>query len=232
MNNWAYILLIAILFLDSCDRTRNKLLYHDNGRLKAELSIKDGLRNGYCKFFYPNGNIMHEGSFRNDLKVGRHLEYFADSQALVQFEVYYEIRDGKQVPIKKIKYNRDGLAIYESNLANRKIKIEPLSTPEFVGDTLTVSVKILDPEFEYTAAFVGDFDRYLITSDTIPSRYFEGTTDHSSTISIVPMQVGLNRLKGFIRDFDIKFVNDTLGATVAFDTYFEYPYTVKKRVGI
>src|SRR5690349_14584673 len=157
MNKWASILLTGILFWGSCDKPRSKLLYYDNGRLKAELRIKDGLRNGYCKFYFPNGNIMHEGLFKNDLKVGRHLEYFLDSPNLVQFEVYYEIRDGNQVPIRKIKYNRDGLAIYESNLADRKIEIEPLSTPEFVGDTLTVMVKILDPQFEYTAAFVGEF---------------------------------------------------------------------------
>lgn len=134
---------------------------------------------------------MHEGLFKNDLKVGRHLEYFLDSPNLVQFEVYYEIRDGNQVPIRKIKYNRDGLAIYESNLADRKIEIEPLSTPEFVGDTLTVMVKILDPQFEYTAAFVGEFDRYLLTSDTIPLRHFGGTSDHSSTISVAAKQAGV-----------------------------------------
>lgn len=111
MNKTACAFLIAVLFFGCCDRTENRLIYFDNDNLKAELTIKNGLKNGYCKFYYANGDLLHEGAFQNDLKVGKHLEYFENSQSIVQFEVYYEIVDGREVAVKRIKYNQSGIAI-------------------------------------------------------------------------------------------------------------------------
>lgn len=82
----------------------------------------------------------------------------------------------------------------------------------------------MDPQFENTAVFIGNFDRYLNRLDTVQPKYFEGANNHSVAISVALEREGLNKLKGIIRDFDIRRVNDTLGVTVAFDTYFEYPY--------
>jgi hypothetical protein len=222
---YIFIVLFAIV-LCNCE-SEVKKVYYDNGSLKAEIILNKGERDGYCKYYYEKGQISYEGLFQNNLRVGKHLDYFEDIEK-VESEIFYEIEAGKEKPIKRVKYNRFGQVIYESNLANFKTRIDLISAPRFPGDTLKFRVKILDPRYPYTDAFIGNFDRYLNQLDSVPVLFFGGTSNHEVHIAIPIEKDGLNKITGFIRDFDIKPINDSIGVTIAYDTYFEYPYTLKR----
>ncbi|WBX74468.1 DUF3352 domain-containing protein [Tenacibaculum pacificus] len=44
--------------------------YHDNGKLKFEVSLDDGLLDGKYKMYYPNGNLKLKGKYKNGKKSG------------------------------------------------------------------------------------------------------------------------------------------------------------------
>ena len=139
------------------------------------------------------------------------------------------MENGKEKPVKKLIYDRNGIALFESKLVKIEIKIEPINNAEFVGDTVKLKIKIIQPIYEFTNAFVGNVDEYLNPLDSIPTKFFGGNPEHESIISVPLVKGGVNDIRGIIRDFTIKPINDSIGVTVANDTYFKFSVFAKRR---
>ena len=67
MSNKLKLISLSLIFLLCECKNSNDMqkVYYDNGNLKEELILKNELKNGYCKFFFENGNISHDGEYNN-----------------------------------------------------------------------------------------------------------------------------------------------------------------------
>ncbi len=52
--------------------------YYNNGKIKEEVSYKDGKLNGIFKEYYENGSLKSEGRFKNGFLDGKVKEYYAN----------------------------------------------------------------------------------------------------------------------------------------------------------
>jgi len=63
--------LVTARLSDISDVTNGKrLVFHADGSLKAEGSMKDGLLNGKWKWYRRDGSVMRTGSFRSGVQAG------------------------------------------------------------------------------------------------------------------------------------------------------------------
>lgn len=178
--------------------------------------------------FYENGNIMYSGTFEGKLKKGIHYQYFEDLEGVVQYEAEYQIVNGKEVLIRRKKYNEEGVALYDSRLTDKKLMFESSSDTINLGDSWGVKITIANPKYELVDARWGAIDKNLNILDSSQVHYVSGF-DHSVNIQILAESEGSNTLKGYLSDFTIKPINDSIGVTISEDMYFEYKYYVKRK---
>jgi len=180
------------------------------------------------KKYYDNGNIMYSGTFEGELRKGVHYQYFEDLEGVVQYEVEYQIQDGQEVTLRKKKYDRDGIAVYDTRLVDKELIFKSSSDTIEQGDTLELKITIENPNYEFVDARWGAIDHNLNILDSTQVYYVSGS-DHSVTIKVPANSVGNNILKGYLSDFTIKPINDSIGVTVSEDAYFEYKYYVRQK---
>jgi len=171
--------------------------------------------------FYENGNIKYSGVFEGELRKGVHYQYFEDLEGIVQHEAEYKIENEEEVLIRRKKYDEEGVAVYDSRLTDKKLLFESSSDTVYLGDSLEVKITIDSPKYELTDARWGAIDRNLNVLDSSRVHYTPGS-DHSVGIQILAESEGSNILKGYLSDFTIKPINDSIGVTVSEDAYFEY----------
>jgi len=74
MKKTIIILLLTIPFF-GFGQMELKKTYHYNGKLKSELILKDGKKDGQSRFYYENGQLEEEGNYLDGKKVGLWKEY-------------------------------------------------------------------------------------------------------------------------------------------------------------
>jgi antitoxin component YwqK of YwqJK toxin-antitoxin module len=79
-----------------------KLLFPD-GKLKAEIPMKDGKRHGLAKEYYKDGKIFQEVSYVNGIKEGLAKQYY--EHGIIAQETSY--KDGKRHGVQ-LKYRGNG----------------------------------------------------------------------------------------------------------------------------
>lgn len=97
------------------DSTKVVQIKHDNGRVKAEITYKDGKQHGMSKSFDRNGNLTLELPYVNNKREGVAKKYYAGNKQLYQVTEYKEDKiNGTQT-----KYREDGkvmsVAQYENS---------------------------------------------------------------------------------------------------------------------
>lgn len=183
-------------------------------------------KEGTVERFYENGNIMYSGAFEGGLRKGVHYQYFEGLEGVVQYEVEYQIVNGKEVLIRRKKYDGKGNAVYDSRLTDKQLIFEGPSGTVNLGDPWEVKVTIANPKYELVDARWGAIDNNLNILDSSQVHYVRGF-DHAVNIQVLAESEGRNILKGYLSDFTIKPINDSIGVTISEDTYFEYEYYVK-----
>lgn len=72
--------------------------YHNNNEKKYEITYKDGLPDGYSKFYYKNGLVSEEGLWKVNRWVGRYKYNYENGQCAYDFNYNTKgKREGKQV---------------------------------------------------------------------------------------------------------------------------------------
>lgn len=89
IKNWV-ISVFCLLLLTSCKEKNNTVLSHyDNGIVKSELSKDDDDNyDGVCRWFYEDGTLQQECTYKQNLLEGKLLRY--SENGLLQEDLYYE----------------------------------------------------------------------------------------------------------------------------------------------
>jgi len=96
------------------DETKEKLLmevlYYEDGTKKLEGSYKDNERSGEWSYWYPNGNLWSQGSYKKGIDHGLKTVWHENGQK------YYEgeLKDGKRIGIWSF-WDKDGKITKEIN---------------------------------------------------------------------------------------------------------------------
>ena len=52
----------------------------ENGKLKMDMNLKNGKRDGLLRVWHQNGQLKAKGQFKDDKAVGKHLFWHANGQ--------------------------------------------------------------------------------------------------------------------------------------------------------
>lgn len=69
--------------------------YHNNNEIKYEITYKNGIPNGYAKFYYKNGNLSEEGMWKINNWIGKYKYYYENGQVAYEFN-YNSKGNGKR----------------------------------------------------------------------------------------------------------------------------------------
>lgn len=104
------VVLLFITALVSCsDNTKKE--YYAGGKVKTEITIVDGKKNGPAKAYYESGELKREGTYVNDSLEGNVITYFINGQK----ETETNYIGGKKTGLYK-EYYEDGQLKTEANL--------------------------------------------------------------------------------------------------------------------
>jgi antitoxin component YwqK of YwqJK toxin-antitoxin module len=62
-----------------------KIEYYDNGEIKVEYFVQNGLINGTIKYYHENGNLKKVGSILNGVQEGKFIEYDEDGVKTAEY---------------------------------------------------------------------------------------------------------------------------------------------------
>ncbi len=124
MNRNIQLVIILLILLASCARSRPEArdqeyrlndngdtiyIYHKkDGTLLSEVTIKNGLRNGFSWVYYPNGKVKKMITYKYDLKQGLSEWYYENGQLFQQTPYLNDKIHG----VRK-KYHKDGWLMAE-----------------------------------------------------------------------------------------------------------------------
>lgn len=104
------ILFFIITGLSGCSENKEKE-YYTNGKIKTELTVKDGKKNGLAKSYYETGEIKREGIYLNNLLEGKSIYYYKNGE--IESETDYHA--GKITGLRK-EYYENGILEAIGNL--------------------------------------------------------------------------------------------------------------------
>lgn len=188
------------------------------------MTISCQEREGNVKEYYEHGYIKYSGYFQDGLRTGTHYQYFADTEGRVQYEVDYQIKEGKEFIVSSKKYDRDKTLIFESKRVHKDLEFYGQKNV-LLRDTFKLRIRIPDPKYEFSDVHWGAYDQNLNVVDSTQI-YYEVGFNHEVVVPITANRLGENVLKGYVSDFTIVPISDSIGYTKSEDTYFEYEYLV------
>jgi hypothetical protein len=197
--------------------------YLNNGQLKCIETYKNSKKDGWA-YYYKNGNIYKKIFYKNDLRRGPYFEYYKNQKGVLHFKVNYLVVAGKEVVTDFIEYSPTGEIIEQSS----KVKINVSSDSAFIGDSIRVSLEILNPEFDKMRVYVEGFDEQFYIKDSLKLKVLDG---HNSKVSFIfiPDSLGWQAIRGFASDYKIiKRYKDGSYETKSKDIYFEHKIYIKK----
>jgi len=131
--------------------------------------------------------------------------------------------NNEEVLLARSKVGTDSVVTYQSQFVSKDIKIDKKGVASNNSDSVELLIEIRDPKYSYTSVYIGN-----VSSKTADLGIAENelVKEMSMGNSIrVPLYLPMFEeeiIKGYIVDFDIKMLNDSIGVTIAEETYFEY----------
>ncbi len=108
------------------------LHWYDGGQKKAEITMKDGKREGRRTLWHENGQKKEEGDWQGDKEVGRHTEWAKDGKKAKEREYKQGVLEGHAVdyfpsgkPKEEIDYKNgktDGKHIWYFDSGNKQLE--------------------------------------------------------------------------------------------------------------
>jgi hypothetical protein len=202
-----------------------KVEYYPSGGKKMEAGVdRHGLLDGRFKSYFENGQLAHEGKYKSGLKMGLHRQYYEDGK--LKDEFIYKIFNDKELLVEKKKYAPDGLIFLHAKNVERNFDIRVQKSEAHLGDTVKVSIKLLNPTYENSLAIIASFDENLNVADSSVQmkNFIDDNDDHEVLVEVLPKEVGENKFTGLFRDFSVDLIpgSDSLGYRIAEDSFFEF----------
>jgi hypothetical protein len=152
--------------------------YSISGRISKRISYEKGKKDGDYQVYYTNGNIAESGKFRQDLKLGKVLQYFETDSGAVQYEYYMmAVKDAQEIYYKK-EYDQQG------NLQETKRYMHVFVDQDSTGSADYVLLRLTIPEkvkFDSAIAIYGDYTWNFIPAGTLDTITF---LDHTAEIRL------------------------------------------------
>jgi hypothetical protein len=213
-------IIICLSFLAQCrnESHEKKQFYYPSGVLQSELSLRNGILDGQCKYYFENGNIFLEANYNNGKRSGKQKQYYDKPNSLVKYEESFVVEDEREKVVERIVYGEDGYINFHTIYTENEIKIKTIRAEK---DSIQIHLSILQPKHEFTYAYIGNFDGTNIR-DTLGNtiRQFQGNNNE------IIFKVGCPKrdtiVTGYVKDFTIKPINDTLGYTFGENTFFSF----------
>lgn len=113
----SFVIVLVFLFIRVTSASGEvKKEYYPSGKLKSEVNVIDGKREGIAKAYYKSGKLGQETNYKNDVREGIEREYHENG--VLWSEVNY-INDKKEGNAKR--YYESGKLRSERNYKNGKI---------------------------------------------------------------------------------------------------------------
>lgn len=214
----------SILFVatvTSCvkdSKTEHQVSFHENGKLKHEIFLKSGKRDGIERIYFESGNLKAVAHWRNGEKNGKNVIYYENG--IMRQEKYYV--DGLICCLSNdydslghlrtsVKLDSMGRIIdfmWFDSLGNRDFSDEyknalfiSQSDTITLGETYHAEIKLGNRQFDNIRVTIGDLnDRYLLLkSKPLPNK--DSTT---AIFSFMPTTNGNVIITGVIQEKNIK----------------------------
>jgi hypothetical protein len=225
-----YIPLVLLMALISCNDREIVTRYFDNGQLKTVYEIRGGVKDGFAKLYFENGAIKYEGSYINDLREGWHIDYYSNGK--ISRKILYKVVNGSELASKKIKYNKFGDVVSNFSFESKRIVLQIRNKlPYFVGDTLSIKLKILDARYPYSEATLADFDEYLnlLSPPKGGPIVVQGNEAHEIDMRIRITKPGPDTLTWVVRDYKFDYRTDSTGISTGEESYFAHAINVLEK---
>ena len=222
------LLCFCLLIVFGCANKDEK--YYSNGNKEYEIEYKNGIQDGDTKTYYETGQLKYAGKYQGGKRIGKHISYYPNGK--IEHEYEYAIKNDKENCFLKKHYGASGLISFESTFSKKEVHILDSGDGDYyIGDTIFFKLKILNPSYENCMVLLGIFDEDLnvLEEPKETPKPFIGNQNHEVQFWIKTEAKGANKLTGIVRDFTVKALNDTLGYTLAEDSYFEYRFSVKDK---
>lgn len=176
-----YVVLVISLFTLIGCRGKNgfvKKEYYSTGNLLSEVEyLNDSIKNGVAKFFYKNGQLQEQGTFKNNVKNGEYIAFFESGvvkerghfrmgKPLGNFYYYYpngnlrlyNAQDYKEDVFYVIKFDSTGQKVKEDG----RIISPTVSSPTYkeryvVNDSLILEYCIAEPPGYNVDVLIGHY---------------------------------------------------------------------------
>ena len=219
-----------LVILTACQRDNNaKIEYYENGIVKRQYSLNsDENFDGLATTYYESGEVKYVGNYNDGLRIGEHIENYRNGKIKKYFR--YEIVGGEEKWIEKKSYDESDLILFDIKHVSKKFEYKILNNmPISSGDTVSISIALVNPTYTNSIVFLGNYDANLnVIIDDASSQRFEGSG--SKVVVSYPAKEGDNKISGMFRDFTMDLIpgNDTLGYTIAEESYFEYHFNINE----
>lgn len=194
------------------------LIYYESGQLRQEVFWEKGKINGVRKIYYENGELKQVSRYVNGELEGKDTEQYEDG-TVARISEWITARDITFINTET-KFNQQGDTTYQSHYA----VIKAASDTVFLGAPYTFELELKHPIYKKMEVIIGDFDEqfYLRSAraDTLNPEGFR--VQHS----VVPKELGLQRIRGIVKDYET-VIHEKGGSKTTFQPYyFEHTYYV------
>lgn len=221
------------------------LSFYPNGNVQAILYYKMGRLHGTQRTFHPNGPVRAITPFRHDTVVGTAYEFYPNGKPAIIQQLFNGLRNGSyrryyQSPWRlrqRAEYvlvngyeHQNGTAEYDSTgrLLRRWgfVRLRADHDTLRLGQTLTLTVRLLHPERPRVLARVYGFDHQFRSVNQQDEVLVLGRGD-SVTLRIQPIEAGADTVSGYIADYEAVIVPGKGKRNKERPAYFAYPYYVR-----
>lgn len=232
-TSYFFSTLLFLLLIISCiqqdepktttDREKITEYYH-NGKVQAEFSMKNGVKQGLGKIYYLNGKLSSECNYRNGVKHGIEKKYYSDG-TLYRTREY---SDGKLEGIEKRFYRNGQL----KTLLSYKQGMPGKGLIEYYQNGTKVTHY---PEFKYEIIYDRDYQRqklvqFYFTGIDKNVHFYRGRLYEGKYFDVNKMSCGISDGKGEVALNPDFYGEITISAKYV--TPNRAPYVIEKKIRI
>jgi hypothetical protein len=221
------VTIFFLVFIIACSDKEVRKTYYPDGIVEEINEFVNGKKNGMARSYHKNGVISYEGEYKDNQRIGWHNYYTVEGK--VKHKTFWSIVYGKELALKNVTLDGEGNVIGEVSFAKKDLQITSDREVYYLGDTIRLRIRILNPTFKYCKAALGIFDENLnVLKYTGELQFIEGDLEHKVSMRILLTKAGADTVTGLIRDYDFRYQNDSTGLVLGEDSFFSFPIEVKQ----
>lgn len=212
-------------------RVKRGVSYHENGQLRHEVTLKNGLPEGLSVNYYPSGAIMSKAYWRNGKKHGPATSYYEDGK--IRQESYFERgicqvatdyhNEGRKMQITYfdsleryfdyVRFQPNGERDYSPE--SKRVLFLPLKDTVRKGEEYVAAIRLGNRQFDWIEVILGDLDDPEMPLKNPPLPMKDSLT---AIVRVKADSTGLRLLTGIVIERSSQ--SDSLAVTAFEHKYF------------